>query len=101
MGLGRALGFGINEKGYKKQLEKENAYFRTHLETIELRGYKARVLNWVNEEEVKYAWSCYPEIKDGRTGQNFYEYFNRLLALLVKKLQIFVKKILIEKYNFN
>ncbi|KAF0851653.1 hypothetical protein [Spiroplasma poulsonii] len=26
---------------------------------------------------------------------------NRLLALLVKKLQIFVKKILIEKYNFN
>ncbi|WP_158676197.1 hypothetical protein [Spiroplasma poulsonii] len=25
----------------------------------------------------------------------------RLLALLVKKLQIFVKKILIEKYNFN
>ncbi|KAF0851909.1 MAG: hypothetical protein EIB84_06630 [Spiroplasma poulsonii] len=27
--------------------------------------------------------------------------FNRLLALLVKKLQIFVKKILIEKYNFN
>ncbi|MBH8622700.1 hypothetical protein [Spiroplasma sp. hyd1] len=76
MGLGRALGFGINEKGYKKQLEKENAYFRTHLETIELRGYKARVLNWVNEEEVKYVWSCYPEIKDGRTGQNFYEYFN-------------------------
>ncbi|WP_158676092.1 hypothetical protein [Spiroplasma poulsonii] len=27
--------------------------------------------------------------------------YNRLLALLVKKLQIFVKKILIEKYNFN
>ncbi|MBW3058495.1 MAG: hypothetical protein CXB60_05135 [Spiroplasma poulsonii] len=27
--------------------------------------------------------------------------FIRLLALLVKKLQIFVKKILIEKYNFN
>ncbi|KAF0850643.1 hypothetical protein [Spiroplasma poulsonii] len=26
---------------------------------------------------------------------------NILLALLVKKLQIFVKKILIEKYNFN
>ncbi|WP_158676133.1 hypothetical protein [Spiroplasma poulsonii] len=26
---------------------------------------------------------------------------NRLIALLVKKLQIFVKKILIEKYNFN
>ncbi|WP_241970102.1 hypothetical protein [Spiroplasma poulsonii] len=26
---------------------------------------------------------------------------NRLLALLVKKLQIFVKKILIEKYNFK
>ncbi|RUP77939.1 hypothetical protein D6D54_00065 [Spiroplasma poulsonii] len=26
---------------------------------------------------------------------------NRLLALLVKKLQIFVKKILIKKYNFN
>ncbi|KAF0851680.1 MAG: hypothetical protein EIB84_06060 [Spiroplasma poulsonii] len=28
-------------------------------------------------------------------------WYNRLLALLVKKLQIFVKKILIEKYNFN
>ncbi|KAF0850717.1 hypothetical protein [Spiroplasma poulsonii] len=28
-------------------------------------------------------------------------FYNRLLALLVKKLQIFVKKILIEKYNFN
>ncbi|WP_158676179.1 hypothetical protein [Spiroplasma poulsonii] len=28
-------------------------------------------------------------------------WFIRLLALLVKKLQIFVKKILIEKYNFN
>ncbi|MBW3059249.1 MAG: hypothetical protein CXB60_09575 [Spiroplasma poulsonii] len=32
---------------------------------------------------------------------NFYIIHNRLLALLVKKLQIFVKKILIEKYNFN
>ncbi|UNF62212.1 MULTISPECIES: single-stranded DNA-binding protein [Spiroplasma] len=36
-------------------------------------------------------------------SNNFDEenYYNRLLALLVKKLQIFVKKILIEKYNFN
>ncbi|KAF0850667.1 hypothetical protein [Spiroplasma poulsonii] len=29
------------------------------------------------------------------------ENYIRFLALLVKKLQIFVKKILIEKYNFN
>nr|WP_277870734.1 hypothetical protein [Spiroplasma poulsonii] len=28
-------------------------------------------------------------------------FYIRLLVLLVKKLQIFVKKILIEKYNFN
>ncbi|MBW3058828.1 hypothetical protein D6D54_07290 [Spiroplasma poulsonii] len=35
-------------------------------------------------------------IKWGSTGLLI-----RLLALLVKKLQIFVKKILIEKYNFN
>ncbi|WP_241970149.1 hypothetical protein [Spiroplasma poulsonii] len=33
--------------------------------------------------------------------QNYNDKYNRLLALLVKKLQIFVKKILIEKYNFN
>ncbi|KAF0850751.1 hypothetical protein [Spiroplasma poulsonii] len=34
-------------------------------------------------------------------GENRMVDFIRLLALLVKKLQIFVKKILIEKYNFN
>lgn len=50
------LRFGINEKGYRKQLEKENKYFRDHLETIELIGYKSRVLDWKHEDEVKYAW---------------------------------------------
>ncbi|KAF0850020.1 TIM-barrel domain-containing protein [Spiroplasma poulsonii] len=34
-------------------------------------------------------------------GTDIGGFYSRLLALLVKKLQIFVKKILIEKYNFN
>ncbi|WHQ37357.1 hypothetical protein [Spiroplasma sp. SV19] len=76
MGLGKLLGFGINEKGYRKQLEKENKYFQTHLELIELFGYEDTVLEWKKEDEVKYAWSCYPEIVDKETNKNYYEYFN-------------------------
>ncbi|KAF0851247.1 hypothetical protein [Spiroplasma poulsonii] len=47
-------------------------------------------VNYENNDFSSYVW--------GSEHQIFY---NRLLALLVKKLQIFVKKILIEKYNFN
>ncbi|WP_241970069.1 hypothetical protein [Spiroplasma poulsonii] len=43
-----------------------------------------------------------PSYSSSIMGSAFFDQFqNRLLALLVKKLQIFVKKILIEKYNFN
>ncbi|WP_145996276.1 hypothetical protein [Spiroplasma melliferum] len=100
------LRFGINEKGYRKQLEKENKYFRDHLETIELIGYKSRVLDWKHEDEVKYAWSCYPEIKDRRTNKNFYEYFgiendynkdNAQIELLNKEKEILELKLQLEQ----
>ncbi|MBW3057653.1 hypothetical protein D6D54_04835 [Spiroplasma poulsonii] len=50
-------------------------------------------ISFITEEFVsnKVLWTC----------EKHRNLLNRLLALLVKKLQIFVKKILIEKYNFN
>ncbi|MBW3058878.1 MAG: hypothetical protein CXB60_07480 [Spiroplasma poulsonii] len=46
--------------------------------------------------------NLYSKDKIYKIGKNIFDSFNnRLLALLVKKLQIFVKKILIKKYNFN
>ncbi|MBW3059597.1 MAG: hypothetical protein CXB60_11355 [Spiroplasma poulsonii] len=58
------------------------------------------ILNQFNNE-AKQIRESVQKREDVISKEDFIKLSNRLLALLVKKLQIFVKKILIEKYNFN
>ncbi|RUP78113.1 hypothetical protein D6D54_01180 [Spiroplasma poulsonii] len=72
--------------------------FSTNSETKEI--YKPYKQKDKNKNISNYRIHKSSMQKYNNCGQKIISYI-RLLALLVKKLQIFVKKIIIEKYNFN